>query len=217
MRKQFVVIGLGRFGTSVAKTLSMLGHDVLAIDSSESAVQAIMHDVTHAVQADARDEETLTTLGVRNFEIAVVAVGHDLEANILITVLLKEMGIKFVVAKAVSALHGKVLTRVGADKVVYPEKDMGTRVAYNLVSGNVMDFIELSPDYGIIELIAPGKFVDKSLGELNLRAKYGISVMAIKKAEEIVVAPGADYKISVNDTLVFVGKIDVLNNLPNDQ
>ncbi|MFZ5755209.1 MAG: potassium channel family protein, partial [Bacillota bacterium] len=186
MRKQFAVIGLGRFGTSVAKTLSALGHDVLAIDSSESAVQAVVHDVTHAVQADARDEETLKALGIRNFDVAVVAIGHELEANILITVMLKEMGVKYVVAKAQTALHGKVLERIGADKIIYPEKDMGIRLAHNLVTSNVMDFIELSPGYSIVEIIAPFAYTNKTLGELNLRARFGISVMAIKKKDNII-------------------------------
>ena len=165
MRKQFVVIGLGRFGTSVAKTLSALGHDVLAMDKNEHAVQVIMHDVTQAVQADARDEDTLRALGVRNFDVAIVAIGDDLEANILITLMLKEMGIPYVVTKAQSSLHGKVLEKIGADKIVYPEQDMGVRLANNLIRTNVMDFIELSLDFSIFEIIAPSKFVNKSLGK----------------------------------------------------
>jgi trk system potassium uptake protein TrkA len=214
MRKQFAVIGLGRFGTSVAKTLSALGHDVLAIDSSESAVQAVVHDVTHAVQADARDEETLKALGIRNFDVAVVAIGNELEANILITVMLKEMGVKYVVAKAQSALHGKVLERIGADKIIYPEKDMGIRLAHNLVTAHVMDFIELSPGYSIIEIIAPAAYTNKTLGELNLRARFGISVMAIKKKDTIIVAPGADALIEEDDTLVLLSKNEALAKLP---
>lgn len=214
MRKQFVVIGLGRFGKSVAKTLYALGHDVLAIDSSETEVQAIAHEVTHAVQADARDEETLKALGVRNFDVAVVAIGADIESNILITVMLKELGVKYVVAKAQSTLHGKVLERVGADKIVYPEKDMGIRVAHNLVTSNVMDYIELLPDCSIVEIIAPTKFVNKTLGELNLRAKFGISIMAIKKGDLIIVAPGAEAKIEDGDTLIILSNNESLAKLP---
>lgn len=213
MRKQFAVIGLGRFGRSVAITLSSLGHDVLAVDTSEHAVQEVSSKVTHAVQADARDESVLKALGIRNFDVVIVAIGNDIEANILITVMLKEMGIKLVVAKAQSILHGKVLERVGADKIVYPEKDMGTRLAHNLVSSNVMDYIELHPNYSIMEVIAPSSFTNKTLGELNLRAKYEISVLAIRKKDSIVVAPGAEARINEKDALIIIGHNDVLTKL----
>ncbi|MFZ5946001.1 MAG: potassium channel family protein [Bacillota bacterium] len=214
MYKQFVVIGLGRFGASVAKTLSALGYEVLGIDISECKVQSLVNDITHAVQADAKEEETLKALGVRNFDVAIVAIGNDIESNILITVMLKEMGLKHVVTKAQNNLHGKVLERIGADKIIYPEKDMGVRVAHNLVTSNVMDYIELSPEYGVIEIISPTSFANKSLGELNLRAKYGISVMAIKKrGENIIVAPGADATIEENDILIIVSRNDALAKL----
>lgn len=212
--KQFVVIGLGRFGTSVAKTLSSAGHDVLAIDMRETAVQVVMNDVTHAVQTDAREEENLKALGVRNFDVAIVAIGDDLQASILITLMLKELGIKYVVAKAQNSLHGKVLEKVGADRVVYPEKEMGARLAHNLVSTNIMDCIELSPDYSIAEIKSPVKFVNKSLGELNLRAVYEISVIAIKRGDTIIVAPGADSRIEGNDILVVVSDVKALDRFP---
>jgi trk system potassium uptake protein len=214
MRKQFVVIGLGRFGTSVAKNLSSSGQEVLAIDRRESAVQAIMNDVTHAVQTDAREEENLKALGVRNFDVGIVAIGDDIQASILVTLMLKEMGIKYVVAKAQNSLHGKVLEKVGADRIIYPEKDMGARLAHNLVSANVMDFIELSPDYSIAEIKSPAKFVNNSLGDLNLRAHYGISVMAIKRGDTIIVAPGAESLIEGNDILVVVSQVKALDKLP---
>lgn len=215
MRKQFVVIGLGRFGTSVAKTLTALGHEVLALDKNEHAVQVIMQDVTQAVQADAREEETLRGLGVRNLDVAIVAIGDDLEANILITLMLKEMGIPYVVAKAQSIQHGKVLEKIGADKIVYPEQDMGIRLANNLIRTNVMDFIELSLDYSIFEIIAPAKFVNKSLGKLNLRAVYNINVVAIKKGiDQIVIAPGANSVVEEKDILVIVCNKKALSKLP---
>ena len=215
MRKQFVVIGLGRFGTSVAKTLTALGHEVLALDKNEHAVQVIMQDVTQAVQADAREEETLRGLGVRNLDVAIVAIGDDLEANILITLMLKEMGIPYVVAKAQSIQHGKVLEKIGADKIVYPEQDMGIRLANNLIRTNVMDFIELSLDYSIFEIIAPAKFVNKSLGKLNLRAVYNINVVAIKKGiDQIVIAPGANSVVEEKDILVIVCNKKALAKLP---
>lgn len=214
MKKQFVVIGLGRFGSSVARTLGSEGHDVLAIDVRENAVQAIMNDVTHAVQADAREEENLKALGVRNFDVAVVAIGDDLQANILITLMLKEMGIRYVVAKAQTNLHGRVLEKVGADKVIYPEKDMGVRVAHNLVTSNIMDYIALSPDYSIAEIVTPRKFIGKTLGELNLRAKYRISVMAIRNGEKVDVAPGSEARIHENDILVVVSTNKDIEKLP---
>lgn len=216
MRKQFVVIGLGRFGTSVAQTLSALGHDVLAMDKNEHAVQVIMQDVTQAVQADARDEDTLRALGVRNFDVAIVAIGDDLEANILITLMLKEMGIPYVVTKAQSALHGKLLEKIGADKIIYPEQDMGVRLANNLIRTNVMDFIELSLDYSIFEIIASSQFVNKTLGEINLRAVYGINVVAIKKrTDQIVIAPGANAVVGERDILVIVCNKKALSMLPD--
>lgn len=216
MRKQFVVIGLGRFGTSVAQTLSTLGHDVLAMDKDEHSVQVIMQDVTQAVQADARDEETLRALGVRNFDVAIVAIGDDLEANILITLMLKEMGVPYVVTKAQNALHGKVLEKIGADKIIYPEQDMGFRLANNLVRTNVMDFIELSLDYSIFEIIASSQFVGKTLGELNLRAVYGLNVVAIKQnADQIVIAPGANAVVKEKDILVVVCNKKSLAKLPD--
>lgn len=211
-----MVIGLGRFGTSVAKTLSALGHDVLALDINEHAVQVIMQDVTQAVQADAREEETLRALGVRNFDVGIVAIGDDLEANILITLMLKEMGIPYVVTKAQSILHGKVLEKIGADKIVYPEQDMGIRLANNLIRTNVMDFIELSLDFSIFEIIAPSKFVNKTLGKLNLRAVYKLTVVAIKKsAGQIVIAPGSNAVVEERDILVIVCNKKALSKLPN--
>jgi len=216
VRKQFAVIGLGRFGTSVAKTLTALGHEVLALDKNEHTVHDIMNDVTQAVQADAREEETLRALGVRNLDVAVVAIGDDLEANILITLMLKEMGIPYVVAKAQTAQHGKVLEKIGADKIVYPEKDMGVRLANNLIRTNVMDFIELSLDYSIFEIIAPSKFINKSIGALNLRAVYKINVVAIKRGiDHIDIAPGANAVIEEGDILVIVCDKKSLSKLPD--
>lgn len=212
-KKQCAVIGLGRFGQSVAMTLSSLGHDVLGIDTSEQAVSDVSGYLTHAVQADARDESVLKSLGIRNFDVAVVAIGDNIEANILITVMLKEMGMKNVVAKAQNALHGKVLEKVGADRIVYPEKDMGIRLAHNLVSSHVMDYIELHPNYSIMEIEAPASCIHKTLGDLNLRAKHGISVLAIKNQDTIAVAPGADARINAGDVLIVIGRNDDLGKI----
>ncbi|EAX48189.1 TrkA-N domain protein [Thermosinus carboxydivorans Nor1] len=153
--KSFAVIGLGRFGTSVARTLSRLGYEVLAIDTEEERVQQVADEVTHTYIADTTDENSLKALGIRNFDVVVVAIGEDIQANVLTTLLLKDLGVKYIVAKARNELHGKMLAKIGADRVVYPERDMGQRVAHNLVSTNVLDYIELSPDLSLIEPALP--------------------------------------------------------------
>lgn len=213
--KHFVVIGIGRFGESVATTLYKLGYEVLVIDNSEKEIQDISNKVTRAVQLDARDESALKRLGIRNFDVAIVAIGDDIQSNILVSVILKELGVKKVIAKAKDALHGRVLEKIGVDRVIYPERDMGIRVAHNLTSANdLLDFIELSNDYSIIEVFAPKEFVDKTIGKLNLRAKYRVSVIAIKSAEEITAAPGADAIVRQGDILVVIGSNQAISNLP---
>ncbi|ATW23926.1 potassium channel family protein [Candidatus Formimonas warabiya] len=211
--KQFAVIGLGRFGSSLAKTLYSMGHQVLAVDISHENTQRMMDDVTHCVQADTTDEEVLKSLGLRNFDAVVVSIGQDMQASILTTVLLKEMGVSFVIAKANSALHGKVLERVGADKVVYPERDMGERLAHSLISTNILDYIDISPEYSVMEIAVGERLADKTLGELNLRAKYGVSVMVIKNNDKIQVAPGAGDWVREGDVLVVIGKPAALQKI----
>lgn len=206
-RKQFAVIGIGRFGASVAATLYELGHDVLAIDSSDSKVEGVVDRVTHAVAADTTNESVLKTLGIKNFDVIIVAIGEDIQASILTTLMLKEFGAKWIVAKAKTEQHGKVLERIGADRIVFPERDMAVRVAHNLVATNVLDFIELSPDYSIVEIIASEHMVGKSLGELNLRAKYGINVMAIRSQDkQINVSPAAQDCLNNGDVLIVLGE-----------
>ena len=162
--------------------------------------------ITHTVQADATDENTLKALGVRNFDVGIVSIGQDIQSSILVTLILKEMGIRYVVAKAQNELHGKVLYKIGADRVVFPERDMGIRVAHNLVSSNILDYIELSPDFSIVEITAPSEWYDKTLGQLDMRAKHGLNVMAIKREEEVLVSPKANDTILEGDLLVVVGQ-----------
>ncbi|NOU90072.1 NAD-dependent epimerase/dehydratase family protein [Paenibacillus sp. LMG 31460] len=206
MRKQFAIIGMGRFGSSVAKTLSQLGFEVLAIDHREETVQEVSAFVTHAVQADSTDEEALRALGIRNFDVVVVAIGEDIQASILTTLILKEMGIPTTVVKAVNDLHGKVLKKIGADKVVYPERDMGQRVAHHLISSNIIDYIELSADYSIVEIKVSTQMIGKSLKQLDIRAKYGCNVIAIKQNEQLIIPPSAEEPLRIDDILVLVGK-----------
>ncbi|MCX7950606.1 MAG: TrkA family potassium uptake protein [Clostridiales bacterium] len=211
--KQFVVIGLGRFGSSIAKTLYSLGHEVLAIDVDEEVVQDISDHVTHAVQADATDEATLKSLGIRNFDIAVITIGSDVQSSVLVTLLVKELGVKYVIAKAQNELHAKVLYKIGADRVVFPERDMGIRVAHNLCSSNILDYIELSADYSIMEVTALDEWENRSLKELNMRSNYGINIMAIKRGNDINIAPSADEVIKHGDVLVVIGGTDDIKNI----
>lgn len=212
-KKQFVVIGLGRFGSSIAKTLYSLGHDVLAIDSDEDIIQDISDSVTHAVQMDATDEGALKGIGIRNFDVAVVTIGENVQSSVMITLTLKEMGVKYIIAKAHNELHSKVLNKVGADRVILPEKDMGVRVAHNLVSTNILDYIELSPDYSIVEIISPEDWHYRSLNDLNVRENYGINVMAIKRNNKINITPRADDIIEPGDIIVTIGGSEDLNKL----
>ena len=211
--KQFVIIGLGRFGLSVAKTLYDLGNDVLAIDMDEDLVQEISDNVTHAVQLDATDENALRSLGIRNFDVAVVTIGSNIQASVMVTLLVKELGVKYIIAKGHSDLHAKVLYKIGADRVVLPEKDMGVRVAHNLVSDSILDYIELSADYSLMEIKALDEWQGKSLSELRLRSEYGINVVAIKSDEEINISPSADDKVEVGDVIVAIGSADELRKL----
>lgn len=203
--RQFAVIGLGRFGTSVAQTLESLGHEVLGIDADSVQADLLSSELTHTATCDCTDEDALRTLGLRNFDTVVVAIGHDVQASILATVLLKEIGVPYVLVKASSDLHGRTLSKVGADKVVYPERDMGARMAHSLVTGSDVDYLELSPEYSIVDLQAPTSMQGQSLRELDLRALYGINIIAIKSDEQINAAPLATDIIQERDVLVLLG------------
>lgn len=211
--KQFIIIGLGRFGSSIAKTLYSLGNDVLAIDKDEDVVQEIADSVTHAVQLDATDENALRSLGIRNFDVAVVTIGDNIQSSVMATLLVKELGVKYIIAKGHSDLHAKVLYKIGADRVILPEKDMGIRVAHNLVSANILDYIELSEEYSVMEIQVLKEWAGNTLKELKLRSKYGINVMAIKRGDEVNLAPSADDVIEENDIIVAIGSAEDLSRL----
>ncbi len=212
-KKQFAIIGLGRFGTSMASALHKMGYDVLAIDKSEQRVQEFSDEVTHVVQADTTDEDALTALGIRNFDVVVVSIGEDIQANVLTTLQLKELGVPYIVAKARNPLHGKMLQKIGADRVVYPERDMAQRVAHNLISTNVLDYIELSPKFSIAEINAPRILVGQSLAEADIRVRYGINVVSIKRGDELIVPPLPSEKIREKDILVVVGSNEGVQRL----
>lgn len=209
----FAVIGLGRFGSSIAKTLHEEGHEVLGVDVDDHRVQQAMSYCTHAVQADGTDESVLSALGVANFDAVVVAVGNEMEASILVTLLAKEHGARRVIAKATSSIHGKVLERVGADRVVFPEYDMGIRTARWLISSHFLDFVELGENIGIVEFTPGESMLNKNLRELDLRAKYGISVVAIRRGEQVHVPPSPTDPIQVHDILVVIGSNHDLDRL----
>lgn len=211
--KQFIVIGLGRFGFSVAKTLVQKGNEVLAMDISEDRVDKISDIVTHAVEADGSKSEVLESLGVSNFDVAIVSIGNDIHSSIMCTLILKELGVPKVVTKAVNNMHGKILSKVGADMVVHPERDMGKRVAQHLISANMLDYIEFTPDHSIIEMLAPESMLGRTLQDINLRSRFSVNVMAIKRGESINLAPGGEDKILEGDILVIIGRNDQLEIL----
>ena len=207
----FVVIGLGLFGSSVARQLCALGAEVLAIDIHPEHVQQISSDVTSAVVADARDADVLRALGAHECDGAVVAIGDDLAGSVLATMNLKELGVKHIVCKAHDEVHRKVLQKLGADKVVIPEKEVADKLARSLTSHNVLDFIELSSDYGIVEIPAPKSWVGKNLKELDVRAKLGVNIIAIQRHGKVSVSPRAEFLIEKNDILVVLGDYDSLS------
>lgn len=208
--KSFVVIGLGLFGSSVARQLCALGAEVLAIDTNAELVQQISTEVTSAVVADARDQEVLRALGAHECDCAVVAIGDDLAGSVLATMNMKELGIGHIVCKAHDETHRRVLEKLGAGKVVIPEKEVAEKLARSLTSHSVLEFIELSNDYGIVELPTPRAWVGRNLKELDIRAKHGVNIIAIERNGKISVSPRAEYELAKNDILVVLGDYDSL-------
>lgn len=214
-KKEFVVFGLGRFGRSVATTLAESGCEVLVVDNDEDKIQAMADIVTYAVKADVCDSEIIETLGISNFDGAIVAIGESLEASVMITILVKELGIPFVLAKAQTDIHAKVLKKVGADTVVFPEKETGIRIAHNLMMGNLFNAIELSSTTSMMEIDVPQSWVGQSITELNLRAKYKVNVIGIKHNSELNINFNPEEALRKEDILIVIGKNDTLNKLAN--
>ncbi|TFE03646.1 TrkA family potassium uptake protein [Jeotgalibacillus sp. R-1-5s-1] len=211
MKKEFVVIGLGRFGGSIVRELVEQGMEVMAIDKFEDKVDEFSNIATHAVMADSTDESVLRSLGIRNFDHVIVAIGDDIQASILTTLMLKEIGVNKVTVKAQNDYHEKVLRRIGADKVVHPERDMGKRIAHNIVSNNVLDYLELSDEHSIVEIAANSLLIGNTIIELDIRAKYGINIVAIKRGDNIIVSPQANDVIEKNDILIVIGADNDIN------
>lgn len=205
MKKEFVVIGLGRFGGSIVRELIEQGADVMAIDKFADRVDEFASIATQAIVADTTDESVLKSLGIRNFEHVIVAIGEDIQSSILTTLMLKEIGVNKITVKAQNDYHEKVLRKIGADQVVHPERDMGIRIANNIMTNNVLDYLELSDEHSIMEIKANEILAGSTLIDLDIRAKYGINIVAIKRGAEILVSPQADEEIQINDVLIVIG------------
>ncbi len=211
-RRQVVVVGLGRFGTAVATTLTEIGHEVLAIDINLKHVQEVSDAVTHAVQGDGTDAETLTNLGAGEFDTGIVAIS-DIERSILITVQLKRLGVPYVIAKAREELHADILEKVGADRVVFPEREVGERLAHSFTVPNVVDYMSLGPDYGISKLEPPADFIGKTVGELRLGERYKVVLTMIQRSAQVVINPGPEERVQAKDLLVIAGLDDAMDRL----
>ncbi|MDI6703615.1 MAG: TrkA family potassium uptake protein [bacterium] len=216
--RQIAVIGLGQFGISVAKTLVQEGVEVIAIDRKEEKIQEVRDVVSQAVKIDATDEKALITLGIPEVDVAIVSIGQNIQQSILVTLLLKEIGVKEIVAKAITPLHGRVLEKIGVDKIVSPEIDTGVRIARSLAFPNILRQIEVSSRHSIVEILAPERFVGKTLKEINIRERYGVNIIAIKReithiddkgdvthVDEVDISPKADDMIAKGDILIVFG------------
>ena len=205
MKKEFVVIGLGRFGGSIVRELISQGAQVMAIDTSSERVDEYAPIATQAVVADSTDENVLKSLGIRNFEHVIIAIGENIQSSILTTLILKDMGVEKITVKAQNDYHEKVLRKIGADFIVHPERDMGIRIANNMLSNTVLDYLELSDEHSIMEIKANDKIAGYSIIDLDIRAQYGITIVGIKRGNDIIVSPQADEKILLGDVMLVIG------------
>lgn len=217
MKKTCIIIGMGRFGTAVATSLYDAGCEVLVIDKDRDKINEIQDKVTHAVIGDCTDEAVVAQLGVENFDVALVSVGDDnsAEASIMITAILKELGAPYVVARATTEFHSRVLKKIGADEVVMPEHDMGVKFAQSVSSSNILNLINLSDEYSILEIQLPHKWAEKNLGEINVRRNYDVTIIAVCRGDELIVSPTAETVFKQGDAVVVVGHNDAINRLKN--
>ncbi len=211
LKKEFAVIGLGRFGGSICRELVELGMEVMVIDKNEERINEYANIVSHAVVGNSVDENVLKSLGIRNFEHVIVAIGDDIQASILTTLILKELGVSNITVKAQNDYHEKVLNKIGADSIVHPERDMGKRIAHNIVSNNVLDYLELSDEHSIVEIKASNRLDGYTMVDLDIRARYGITIVAIKRNNDIIVSPQASEPIKENDVLIVIGADSDIN------
>lgn len=205
MQKRFLVIGLGRFGASVAQALTEMGQYVQSVEIDAERVDNLAPILHRVVRADATDPAALRALRVADYDVVIVAIGDNVEASVLTCLACKDLGAKVLIAKAQDDAHGRVLQRLGVDRVVYPQQDMGARVAYSITAGGIIDFIRLSEEYGMAELAAPASLVNHTLKELNLTHRYGLNVLAIRRGSQVIVSPGASEKLLQGDVIVVIG------------
>lgn len=211
--KSFCIIGLGRFGLTVAKTIAELGHEVLGIDIDEEVVQKASPYMTHVAIMDTTDEDALASLGISNFDVVVIAIGDNLQANLLTVLLLKELGVKYLVAKAQTNIQGRMLQKIGVDDIVYPEQDMALRIAHSLTRDHVLDFFQLSEQISLVEMETPKFLVGKNLIESKLRENYNVSVVALRKGEAVIAPPNPMDPLKSDDILLLIGKNEDVNRL----
>jgi trk system potassium uptake protein len=218
-KRSFAVIGLGRFGSAMATTLADSGHDVIGVDGSEDRVRGLADLLTLAVQLDATDEKALLGAGIKDVDVAVVSIGENIESSLLVVTLLREIGIRNIVAKAVTPLHGRILEKLGVTRVVFPERETAIRLAHSLVMPNVLDYIELSSEYSIVDVPAPSDFAGKTLKEIELRSRFGLTTIAIKRDAKTSdgpmtnIAPGPDDVVRDGDVLSLLGSNERLGQL----
>ncbi|AYW50610.1 TrkA family potassium uptake protein [Tetragenococcus halophilus] len=215
MKQNYAIIGLGRFGGSICQTLVESGQEVLAIDKNEERANAYMDIATHVVVGNAQDEMTLRSLGIRNFDQVIIAIGEDIQASILVTLMVKEMGVPNILAKANNGYHARVLEKIGADKVVHPERDMGIRIAHKMVSSNILDSIELSDEYSLAEIrVKNKKFFNKTLLEMDFRRRFGLTVVAVRRRNgDVIASPAAEEVVRENDHLLVIGNVEEVDQL----
>jgi trk system potassium uptake protein TrkA len=218
-KRSFAVIGLGRFGHAIATTLVELGHEVIGIDTNEEKVREIADVLPSAMELDATDERALRAAGIQDVDVAVISIGEDIESSLLVVMLVKELGIGTIVAKATTPLHGRILEKLGVSRVIFPEREMAVRLAHSLVVPNVLDYVELSRDFSIVELPAPPEFVGRTLRELQLRPRFGLTLIAIRrrgddgKDETTNIGPSGEDQIRAGDVLALLGPNDRLSDL----
>lgn len=213
MKQQIVVIGLGRFGATVAATLAGHGHEVLGIDVDRARVDGLSDEITHAVQANVTNEETLRDLGVSDFGVGIVAIATAIEASVMATLLLKRLGVPHVIARASNLLHADLLLRIGADRVVFPERELGVQVAHTFGAPHIEDYLEVAPDYGLSRLRLPSAFVGRTLAELDLPTRYGLTAVLVRRGDEVLLGPPATERLNADDHIVVAGTVEALAKL----
>jgi trk system potassium uptake protein TrkA len=211
--EQVMVIGLGRFGSALARELERLGHEVMAVDRNEQRVNDIAPDVTHALQLDASDEDALRAAGAAEFNTAIVAISSDAEPSIFATMVLKRLGVRTVISKAGSVLHGEILARVGADRVVFPERETGLRLAHSFNVPNVIDYLDVAPNFGMEKIRPPRSFIGKTLGELDLKGRLGLTPIVLRRAQQVFVNPAREERVAEGDELILIGRDEKLDQL----